>query len=75
QNKGLGTTLFNYLAEIAKSRSGIKTLVGWLLIDNTKMMHILKKSGYPMRYKVDGNLLYVELDLTGNLGKESTLKI
>ncbi|MEM1673288.1 MAG: GNAT family N-acetyltransferase [Candidatus Bathyarchaeia archaeon] len=63
QDKGLGTALFNCLAEIARSR-GIKTFIAWVSIDNTKMIHILKKSKYPSKYRVDGNLFYIELDLT-----------
>ncbi|MEM2557231.1 MAG: GNAT family N-acetyltransferase [Candidatus Bathyarchaeia archaeon] len=62
QNKGLGTALFNYLAEVAKSR-GIRRFTAWVLIENTRMMHIFKKSGYPLRYRVEGNLYYVEIDL------------
>ena len=62
QNKGLGTILFNYLAEIARKR-GIKSFTAWILLENTKMMHILRKSGYPMRYRIEGNLYYVTIDL------------
>ncbi|MEM2559837.1 MAG: GNAT family N-acetyltransferase [Candidatus Bathyarchaeia archaeon] len=71
QDKGLGTALFNYLAEIAESR-GIKTFTAWVLVENAKMMHILRKSGYPMRYRVDGNLFYIELDLTKTSGRKNT---
>lgn len=63
QNRGLGTALFNYLAEIARSR-GIKTFTAWVLIDNTRAIHIIKRSGYPVRYRVQENLLYFEIDLT-----------
>jgi len=62
QNKGLGTAMFNYLAEIAKNK-GIKRFTAWVLVDNARMMHIFKKSGYPMRYRVEGNLYYVEIDI------------
>ncbi len=62
QNKGLGTMLFNYLAEIARDR-GIKSFTAWVLLENTRMMHILRKSGYPLRYRIEGNLYYVVIDL------------
>ena len=62
QNKGLGTILFNYLAEIARKR-GIKSFTAWILLENTRMMHILRKSGYPIRYRIEGNLYYVTIDL------------
>jgi len=60
QNKGLGTILFNYLCEIAKKR-GLDGFIAWMLADNRRMMHILKKSGYPMRYRIEGNLYHVEI--------------
>jgi len=62
QNKGLGTILFNYLAEIARKR-GIKSFTAWILLENTRMMHILRKSGYPIKYRIEGNLYYVTIDL------------
>ena len=60
QNKGLGTILFNYLCEIAKKR-GLDGFIAWMLADNRRMMHILKKSGYSMRYRIEGNLYHVEI--------------
>ena len=60
QNKGLGTTLFNYLVDIAMQQ-GLSGFTAWIMRDNSRMMHILKKSGYPMKYRVEGNLIHVEL--------------
>jgi len=60
QNKGLGTILFNYLCEIAKKR-GLTGFTAWVMIDNDRIMHIFKKSGYPMRYRIEGNIYYVEI--------------
>jgi len=60
QNKGLGTFLFNYLCEIAKKR-GLAGFTAWVMMDNNRMMHIFKKSGYPMRYRIEGNLYYVKI--------------
>jgi len=60
QNKGLGTILFNYLCEIAKKR-GLDGFTAWVLTDNSRMMHIFKKSGYPTRYRIEGDLYHVEI--------------
>ncbi|HDM88486.1 MAG TPA: GNAT family N-acetyltransferase [Candidatus Bathyarchaeota archaeon] len=60
QNKGLGTILFNYLCELAKKR-GLNGFVAWVMIDNKRMMHIFRKSGHQIRYRVEGNLYYVEI--------------
>jgi len=60
QNKGLGTILFNYLCEIAKRR-GLAGFAAWVMMDNDRMMHIFKKSKYPVRYRIEGNLYYVEI--------------
>jgi len=58
QNKGLGTVLLKYLIEIAKKK-GFEGFTAWVLIDNTKMMHIFKKLSYPIKYRIEGNLYYV----------------
>lgn len=60
QNKGLGTILFNYLCEIAKKHR-LAGFTAWVMIDNKRMMHIFKKSSYPMRYRIEGTLYYVEI--------------
>jgi len=60
QNRGLGTILFNYLCEIANKR-GLAGFTAWVLADNSRMMHIFKKSNYPMRYRIEGNLYHVEI--------------
>jgi len=60
QNKGLGTILFNYLCEIAKKR-GLAGFTAWVMMDNERMMHIFKKSKYRVRYRIEGNLYYVEI--------------
>ncbi|RLG96039.1 hypothetical protein DRO37_00380 [Candidatus Bathyarchaeota archaeon] len=60
QNRGLGTILFNYLCEIAKKR-GLNGFIAWVMIDNKRMMHIFRKSGHQIRYRIEGNLYYVEI--------------
>jgi len=63
QDKGLGTQLLNYTIEIATKR-GLSSLVAWVSINNARMMHLFKKCGYSMRYKVEGDLCYVVIDLS-----------
>ena len=58
----------NYLIEIAKQR-GLDALTAWVLTDNTRMMHVLKKCGYPTRYKIEGDLYYVTIELKKQLEK------
>jgi len=62
QNKGLGTLLVKHLAEIAKEK-GFESLTAWVLVDNTKMMHIFRKLGYPIKYRIEGNVYHVVIKL------------
>jgi len=61
QNRGLGTLLFNYLVEIAKNK-GLTGFTAWVLSDNTRMMHVFKKCGYPMKYRLEGDLYHVTVE-------------
>jgi len=65
QNKGLGTTLLKYLIEIAKKK-GFEGFTAWVLTDNTKMMHIFKKLGYPVKYRIEGSLYHVTVKFQEN---------
>jgi len=65
QNKGLGTILLKYLIEIAKNK-GFEGFTAWVLTDNTKMMHIFKKLGYPVKYRIEGNLYHVTVKFQEN---------
>jgi len=62
QNRGIGTLLLDHLIEIARKR-GLTGFTAWVSINNSRMMHIFKKCGYPMRYKIEGDLYYVVIDL------------
>ncbi|MEM2111457.1 MAG: GNAT family N-acetyltransferase [Candidatus Bathyarchaeia archaeon] len=73
QNKGLGSILLKYLAEIAKKR-GLEGFTAWVLTNNTRMMHIFRKCGYPMKYKVEGDLYYVMLELKNSSGTNKDAK-
>jgi len=60
QNKGLGSTLFGYLVEIARKR-GLTGFTAWMLTSNSKMMDVFTKSGHPMQYGIEGDLYHVKL--------------
>jgi len=62
QNRGLGTLLLDYLIDIAKKK-GLSGFTAWVSVNNNRMMHVFKKCGYPMRYKIEGDLFYVTIDL------------
>ncbi len=65
QNKGLGTTLFKYLVEIGE-KNGLAGFTAWVLTNNVRMMHILKKFGYPVKYRIEGDLYHVKIEFTKN---------
>lgn len=60
QHQGLGTTLLNYLIEIAKKKN-FEGFTAWVLTNNTKMMRIFKKLGYPVKYRIEGDLYHVTI--------------
>jgi acyl-CoA hydrolase/GNAT superfamily N-acetyltransferase len=62
QDRGLGTLMLDHLIQIARKK-GLTGLTAWVSINNSRMMHIFRKCGYPMRYKIEGDLYYVVLDL------------
>jgi RimJ/RimL family protein N-acetyltransferase len=74
QNKGLGTTLFQYLSEIAHNY-GMAGFTAWVLSDNRRMIHILKKSGYPMKYIIEGDLYHVDIKFEKNNTRKEKNKI
>jgi len=63
QNKGLGTQILAYLAEIAKDR-GFEAFTAWVLSTNDRMMHVFKKLGYDVKYRLEGDVYHVRVDLT-----------
>jgi acyl-CoA hydrolase/GNAT superfamily N-acetyltransferase len=54
QQKGIGTFLFQYLIEIAKKR-GIRGFKAEILAENTIMLHVIHKCGYPVQSKLEDN--------------------
>jgi len=63
QGKGIGTELLKYLVELARG-NGFKTLKAWVLAENTVMMHLLKKCGYKLKYRLEDSVYEVVLDLS-----------
>jgi len=58
----LGTLLLDYFIEIAKKK-GLTGFTAWVLTSNTRMTHIFRKYGYPMEYRVEGDLYHITTDL------------
>ena len=54
QHKGIGTFLFQYLIEIAQKR-GIRGFKAEILAENTIMLHVIHKCGYPVQSKLEDN--------------------
>ena len=52
QHNGIGTFLFQYLIEIAKKR-GIRGFKAEILAENTIMLHVIHKCGYPVQSKLE----------------------
>ena len=59
-NKSLGTRMLEYLVEIAKKRE-FKGFTAWVLTSNASMMHIFKKLGYKIGYRMEGNVYHVTI--------------
>jgi acyl-CoA hydrolase/GNAT superfamily N-acetyltransferase len=52
QHNGIGTFLFQYLIDIAKKR-GIRGFKAEILAENTIMLHVIHKCGYPVQSKLE----------------------
>ncbi len=64
QQKGMGSLLLRYLAEIAERR-GIRKLDAKVLPVNKSMLAVFHNSGLPCRTEFDGDAYSVDLDLQG----------
>jgi len=67
QGKGVGTLLFNQLVEAAKLAK-LRGLEAWVQADNTKMMHVIMKSGF----KVETEMSDGQVHLLIPFAKEAT---
>ena len=62
QQKGMGTFLLNYLAQVAKKR-GVKRFYAKVLPTNKAMLSIFHNSGYEVRTEFDGEVYSITYDL------------
>ena len=53
QQRGMGSFLFNYLAEIARGR-GVREFYARVLPENKGMLNVFESSGYPVNMEFDG---------------------
>jgi len=60
QRKGIGTFLFQYLIEIAQKR-GIRGFKAEILAENTIMLHVIHKCGYPVQSKLEDDSYAVSI--------------
>ena len=62
QQKGMGTFLLKYLAQIAKQR-GVKQFYAKVLAVNKPMLAIFHNTGYKVKTEFDGEVYNVTYDL------------
>ncbi len=62
QQKGMGTILMDYLAQIAQER-GVGSFSAKVLPVNNAMLAVFRNSGYKMTEEFDGELYSINLDL------------
>ena len=63
QQKGMGTFLLEYLAEIARKRS-VRKFYASVLASNKAMLQVFYNSGYKVNTEFDGEAYHVDFDLT-----------
>jgi GNAT superfamily N-acetyltransferase len=62
QGKGVGTAMLRRLAVLAR-RAGISKFSAWVLSENSQMISLFRRSGWPMVIHYQGDTARVELDL------------
>jgi GNAT superfamily N-acetyltransferase len=62
QGQGLGAALMHHLAAIAR-RAGLKELIAEVLPDNSPMLKVFEKSGFPLSIKRERQVVHVALRL------------
>jgi len=63
QNRGIGTFLLQYLVRIAKEKN-IKGFTADVLAQNTPMMKVFSKTGYPMKSHLESGVYELEIPFT-----------
>jgi RimJ/RimL family protein N-acetyltransferase len=62
---GLGSLMFRRLSGIAKDK-GIKELCAEVLSENTPMLKVFKRGGFPIKFKQESGVTHVIMSLAGN---------
>jgi len=65
QNKGIGTELVRYLANLAK-RQGLGGLYAEVLLENTPMLRVFEKMGFTMHKTVSSGVYELRMTFRGN---------
>jgi len=66
QNKGIGTELLRYLANLAK-RQGLEGLYAEVLLENKPMLRVFEKMGFTMQRTVSSGVYELRMTFRGNL--------
>jgi acyl-CoA hydrolase/GNAT superfamily N-acetyltransferase len=66
QNKGIGTELVRYLANLAK-RQGLEGLYAEVLLENKPMLRVFEKMGFTMQRTVSSGVYELRMTFRGNL--------
>ena len=67
QQKGMGTFLLEYLAEIARRR-GVRAFYASVLAENKAMLQVFYNSGYKVNTEFDGDAYHVQFDISAKPG-------
>ena len=62
QGQGIGSALMRHLAAIARA-AGLQELIAEVLPDNSPMLKVFEKSGFPLTTKRESRLVHVSLRL------------
>jgi len=65
-NKGIGTELLRYLANLAK-RQGLRGLIAEVLLENKPMLRVFEKMGFTMQRTVSSGVYELRMTFRGNL--------
>lgn len=60
QNRGIGTELLTYLSQLAMKR-GLFAFTAEILVDNTRMLHVLEKMGFAAEKKLEEDVYLIKL--------------
>ncbi|MBN2169329.1 MAG: GNAT family N-acetyltransferase [Actinobacteria bacterium] len=60
QNRGIGTELLTYLSRLAMKR-GLFAFTAEILVDNTRMLHVLEKMGFAAEKKLEEDVYVIKM--------------